>query len=142
MNPGVVDARTRTITGVLELNERRCGTIEEATTELHRLMEAVRKTGKKGSISITLEIAPDKNDELALTMAQVVKTSIPKGEARKALIYHDPENLAFTKTDPRQLELLAEQEQERRERSEERERTLNDANVAQIGRGVPEAAAV
>lgn len=131
MNTAVQDARVRTITGLLELNERRCGTINQATEEMHRLMAAVRATGKKGKITITLTVEPDKNDELALTIAQDVKAVLPAVEAKKALIYHDPDNLAFTKTDPRQLELLAEQEAERAER----ERELQERNVARIGRG-------
>lgn len=132
MNTAVKDERVRSVTGILELNERRCGTIKEATDEMHRLMAAVRLTGKKGKITITMEVAPDKNDELALTIAQTVSTTIPKADVKKAVMYHDPENLAFTKTDPRQLELLAEQEAERAEKAAE----LHDKGIAQIGRGI------
>ncbi len=131
MNTAVQDARVRTITGLLELNERRCGTINQATEEMHRLMNAVRATGKKGSIVITMTVEPDKNDELALMISQKVKSTLPEPEIKKAMVYHDAEGLAFTKTDPRQLELLAEQEAERLER----ERELQERNVARIGRG-------
>lgn len=141
MNTAVQDARVRTITGLLELNEKRCGTINEATEKMHELMTAVRETGKGGELTITIKVAPDKNDELALIVAQIVKFKLPERETKKALVYHDPDNLAFTKTDPRQLELLAEQEQERMEKQREREAELNAANVARIGRGTEVATA-
>jgi hypothetical protein len=127
----------RTITALMEANERRCGTIEEATEMMHRLMAGVRKTGKKGTLTLKFEVAPDKNDELALTINCTPVVSVPSPERRKALVYHDAENMAFSKTDPRQLELLAEKEAER----EERDRALNDANVARIGRGAETATA-
>lgn len=121
----------RTITALMEANERRCGTIAEATEILHRLMKAVRDTGKKGTLTLKFEIAPDKNDELALTINCTPSSSIPTPERKKALVYHDEANKAFSKTDPRQLELLAEREAER----EERAARLHEAGVAQIGRG-------
>jgi hypothetical protein len=124
--------QVRSITALMELNEKRCGTIEEATEMMHRLMAACRKTGKKGTLTLKFEVAPDKNDELALTINCTPTVSIPSPERRKALIYHDAEGHAFSKIDPRQLEMLAEQEEERAER----ERALQEANVARIGRGV------
>lgn len=127
-----------TFTHVLAANEKRLGTIAEATEALDAVMASARATGKKAKMVITIEVAPDKNDELALTMSADVKTTLPAPERRKALIYHDAKNHTFSKTDPRQLELLAEQEQERLERQTK----LKEANIAQIGRGEPAAAAV
>lgn len=125
--------QVRSITALMELNEKRCGTIEEATSMMHTLMAAVRKTGKKGTLTLKFEVAPDKNDELALTINCTPSVLAPTPERRKALVYHNAEELAFSKTDPRQLEMLAEQEAERAER----ERTLAEANVSRIGRGEP-----
>lgn len=116
---------------VLEANERRLGTIGEATEALHNLMKAVRASGKKGSVTIKFEVACDKNDELALTMSADVKSSIPAPDRKKALIYHNADDQSFSKTDPRQLELLSEQEAERADR----EAKLREQGVAQIGRG-------
>jgi hypothetical protein len=130
------DARTRTITGLMELNERRCGSIAEATEMLHRVMKAVSTTGKKGKVTLEFEITKDKNDELALMITCTPKCTAPTPDRKKAVVYHDPDHLAFTKTDPRQLELLAEAEAERLER----EADLKDANVARIGRGTAQAA--
>jgi hypothetical protein len=121
----------RSLTALMEANEKRCGTIEEATEMMHRLMKAVRATGKKGTLTLKFEVAPDKNDELALVMNCTPSVSCPSPERRKAMVYHDPENLGFTKTDPRQMELLAEHEAERLEREEE----LREAGIARIGRG-------
>jgi hypothetical protein len=125
------DVRLRTLTALMEANERRCGTIEEATNLLHNLMKMVRKTGKKGTLTLKFEVAVDKNDELALTINCTPTASIPTPDRKKAVIYHDEDTLSFTKTDPRQLELLAEQEAEKREREQE----LHERGVAQIGRG-------
>lgn len=122
----------RTFCDVLEANERRLGTIKELTEALDAVMKASRATGKKGTITLKIEIAPDKNDELALTMLADVKASVPVAERRKALVYHNEKDHTFSKTDPRQLELLAEREQERAERAER----LHEQGVAQIGRGI------
>lgn len=125
------DVRLRTLTALMEANERRCGTIGEATDMMHTLMKAVRATGKKGTLTLKFEIAPDKNDEAALTIHCTPSSSVPTPERRKALIYHDAETASFSKTDPRQLELLAEREEERRERETE----LREQGIARIGRG-------
>lgn len=116
---------------VMVANERRTGTIEELTAMLHEVATAVRKTGKKGSVSLSIEISCDKNDELALMFQATPSKKVPTPDRKKALIYHDAENGVFTKTDPRQLELLAEQEQERNERT----RDLTEKGIARIGRG-------
>ena len=120
-----------TLTGLMEMNERRCGTIDEASDKMHALMTAVRAYGAKGTLTLKFEVAPDKNDELALTIDCDVTVSLPKKPRRKALVFHDPKSKAFTKSDPRQLELLAEREAERAERAAE----LTERGIARIGRG-------
>lgn len=127
------DVRLRTLTALMEANERRCGTIEEATQLLHQVMTRVRQTGKKGTLTLKFEIAADKNDENALTVSCTPTANIPTPDRKKAVVFHDLDNLSFTKTDPRQLELLAEQEAEK----QEREKELAERGIAQIGRGVP-----
>jgi hypothetical protein len=129
------DEAAKTICDLMEFNERRLGTIKEATAAMHELMDAVRATGKNGTVTLKFSVKPDKNDELALMITADVATSIPKPERRAALVYHDSENRAFTKTDPRQLELLAEREAERQEREAE----LREKGIALVGRG-PQAA--
>jgi hypothetical protein len=137
--PTMTEAVLKTFVDVLEANERRLGTIAELTTTLDAIMKASRLTGKKASLTLKIEVAPDKNDELALTMSADVKASIPVEERKKALIYHDEATKTFSKTDPRQLELLAEQEAEKQER-EERLRQQGVASLNQIGRGTEVAA--
>lgn len=116
---------------VMVANERRTGTIEELTAMLHQVAGAVRRTGKKGTVTLKVEVECDKNDEMALTFRATPSCSAPTPDRKKALIYHDAERGVFMKTDPRQLELLAEQEAER----EQRARDLQEKGVAQIGRG-------
>lgn len=123
----------RTFVDVLHANERRLGTIAESTELLHALMTSVTETGKKGTLTIKLTVEPDKNDELAKTIDVEVSASLPKKARRKAIVYHNHDRHSFSKTDPRQLELLAEQEAERAEREAE----LREAGIAKIGRGVP-----
>lgn len=134
------DEAAKNICGLMDLNERRLGTIAEATKAMHELMAAVRTTGKAGSVTIKFNVATDKNDELALTMDTLVTTTAPKPERRKALVYHDVESRAFTKTDPRQLELLAEKEAERQER-EERLAEAGIERLDRVGRGAVAATA-
>lgn len=124
----------RTITDVMESNEKRLGTINEATAELNRVMAAARATGKKGTVTLKFEVAPDKNDELALTILCDVSSTVPKPDRRKALVYHNSETQTFSRTDPRQMELLAEKEQERNERNAELE-AAGVARLDQVGRG-------
>jgi len=135
----LTEAVLKTFVDVLEANERRLGTIAELTTTLDAIMKASRLTGKKATLTLKIEVAPDKNDELALTMSADVKASIPVAERKKALIYHDPASQTFSKTDPRQLELLAEAEQERQTR-EDALRAQGVTSLNQIGRGTEVAA--
>jgi hypothetical protein len=96
-----------TITGLMEMNERRCGTIAEASEMMNILMTAVRDTGSKGTLTLKFTVACDKNDELALVIeVECLHIRLPKRARRKALVFHDPKNKAFSKTDPRQMELL------------------------------------
>ena len=125
------ETSVRSITGLMEINERRCGTIDESSRLMHTLMTAVRETGSKGRLVLTFEVACDKNDEMALTIDCDVKATLPKKPRRKAIVFHDPKRGVFTKTDPRQLELLAEREAERQDREAE----LSERGVARIGRG-------
>ena len=121
----------RTFAEVMVANEKRTGTIEELTKMLHEVATAVRKTGKKGTVTLKVEVECDKNDELALTLRATPSCSVPAPDRRKAMLFHDGERGVFAKTDPRQLELLAEQEAEKASR----ERELNERGIARIGRG-------
>lgn len=128
------DEAAKDICGLMQSNERRLGTIAEASKEMHALMAAVTATGKPGTMNIKFTVAKDKNDELALTIDALVTASAPKPERRKAIVYHDAESRTFTKTDPRQLELLA----EKRAEQEERDQRLAEAGVERlerVGRG-------
>lgn len=124
----------RTVVDVMEAHERRLGTIAEATTELNALMSAVRATGKGGTLTIKFKVEKDKNDEEALTIVADVTSTIPKPERRKALVYHDAETQTFSRTDPRQLELLREREAEAAERAEAI-KAAGAVDLQQVGRG-------
>lgn len=123
--------QVRSLIELMEMIEPRCGTNKKGTDEIHRLMAEVRNIGKYGTLVVTFKVSPDKNDELALTISAKVKATLPEGEPRKALVYHDAESREFSRTDPRQLEMLAEQEAERQEREAE----LRQRGIERIGRG-------
>lgn len=116
----------KTITQVLVENERRHGTIAEASEYLEQVVRAVRNTGGKGEVRITLKVEPDKIDELAIAILQDVTFKMPPKKRVKSVVYQNNDG-SLTKTDPRQLELLAEQEAERER--------LHESGVTQIGRG-------
>ena len=122
-----------TITGLMEMNERRWGAIAEASELMNAVMSAVRETGAKGTLTLKFTVACDKNDELLLNVDCDPSATLPKKLRRKAAVFHDPKNKAFTKTDPRQMELL----EERAELKAEREAELAGRGISRIGRGEP-----
>lgn len=126
------DDSVKTITGLMELNERRTGTVAIASELMHQLMREVSLTRNKGKMVITFEISCDKNEELGLLIDSFAKiTAMPERPRRKALVFHDAKHNLFSRKDPRQMELLAEREAERVERAQE----LADRGIARIGRG-------
>lgn len=129
------EVRIRSITELMASNEPRERSIARATALLYQLMDAVSETGKGGEMTLKFSVKPDKNYEGALEIKATSKiTKLPEPEGRASMVYFDRETKTISKTDPRQLELLAEKEAEREER-EERARAMTEANITQIGRG-------
>jgi hypothetical protein len=120
-----------TIIGLMEQNERRTGLIDSASAQMHELMKLVREYSGKGKVVITFEVSCDKNEENALQLDCYSKVTLPEKPRRKALVFHDAKRKVFSKTDPKQLELLAEREEMRAARETE----LAERGIARIGRG-------
>jgi len=91
----------------------------------------VKNTGKKGTITIKLTVETDKQEEGVLAVSMDVTSTAPKPDRKKALLFPTEDGLGFSKTDPKQLELLAQEQAER----DEREAELAEQNIARIGRG-------
>lgn len=84
------------------LREQSAGrTHDDLTTALAEVVSAVKDTGKKGTVTLTVTVAPlDKNGN-ALTVTDVVKKVIPQHDRRKSIFYADDSG-NLTKDDPMQ----------------------------------------
>jgi hypothetical protein len=71
------------------------GRLAAAAAEgLHELLEAVEDTGKGGSVTVTLQVAPlSKGDVRMLTVGGAVAVKAPKIEPAKSVLYLHKGNL-------------------------------------------------
>lgn len=85
------------------------GFMIEASQEFTRLIQAVRQTGKKGSITLTLNLKKvSRGDTPALEVQGDIKVKVPTAERSAALYFATDENL-LVHNDPRQAKLLFEE---------------------------------
>lgn len=81
------------------------GTVHaEASRGLHDLTAAVRDTGKAGTMTITLKLAPLKGNTDQLVIQAQVATKPPKSEPTSAIFYVDNSG-NLVRNDPRQPEI-------------------------------------
>lgn len=73
----------------------------EMTEKFHELVEAVRDTGKKGSISLTISVGPFRGDTDMLSVDDRVVTKKPVHDRKTTLWYPDANN-TLHRNDPRQ----------------------------------------
>jgi hypothetical protein len=104
--------------------------LNEAGKKLQEAVAAVRATGKKATISLIIEIIPDKTDDRIVKMQPKIKTSIPEKGYSEGIMFVDPVTGKLTREDPAQLELLAERRAEN-----VREMNASEARLEQVGRG-------
>lgn len=85
------------------LREQSAGrTHDELTEALGEVAAAVKETGKKGTITLTISVAPfDKGMGAALVVTDAVKKVVPQHDRRKTVFYAD-ESGNLTKDDPMQ----------------------------------------
>lgn len=76
----------------------------EASRGLADLVAAVRDTGKKGAMTIKVELAPLKGSTNQLLVAAVVTVNPPKSDPGAAVFYIDNAG-NLSRTDPNQLEI-------------------------------------
>jgi hypothetical protein len=91
---------------------RRGQTEHELSTQLTALVEAVEETGKTGTLTYTIKVAPAPNAEHTMVITDDVKTKLPTLD-RPASIFFADESFRLVRTDPRQLsfeQAFAEQE--------------------------------
>lgn len=75
----------------------------EASRGLADLIASVRDTGKKGSLSIAVDIAPLKGAHNQVVVQAQVTVKLPKSEPGSAVFWID-DGGNLSRTDPRQLE--------------------------------------
>lgn len=76
----------------------------EASRALNDLVAAVRDTGKKGSMTVSIELGPLKGSSDQLLVAARVTAKPPKSEPGAAVFYIDDAG-NLTRHDPRQMAL-------------------------------------
>lgn len=103
--------------------------LHEAGKRMDECVRAVRATGKKGSITITIDIMPDKTDDRIIKMQPTIKAKIPEKGFSEGIFFVAPDG-RLTKEDPAQLELLAE-----REREGVRTLATGERALSEVGRG-------
>lgn len=120
---------------LLAEDDRRTRALSDLLADFAAAAKGVREIGGKGHVTLKISIEKDKNDEEALSFSYDVTSSVPKPKRKSSIGYFDEKTKTVIKTDPRQLEMLAEKEDERRA-SEERQRQISEAGLARIGKGV------
>lgn len=88
------------------LRELRQGSsVEMLTEELRDLVQAVRDTGRRGKLVLTLDVKPaSTGDNVVLTLADTVKVTKPSIERVETIFYAGKGNV-LQRNDPRQPEL-------------------------------------
>lgn len=115
-------------------DDRRTRALSDLLADFAKVAKAVRELGAKGHVTLKISVDKDKNDEEALAINYDVSSSIPKAKRKSSIGFFDERTRTVIKTDPRQLEMLAEKEDERAA-AEERARQLSEQGIARIGRG-------
>lgn len=87
------------------LKDLRAGkTQEELSEKLNTLVQECRKTGKKGSLTLTITLTPDKGDSGQYFLKDKVVDDIPQMDRGQTLMWGTPEG-NLQRTDPAQGDL-------------------------------------
>lgn len=86
--------------------------LEDAGKKMAEVVKAVKATGKKGSITFTIDIEPDKTDETVVKLQPSLKFKIPERPYAAGIFYVDERTGVLSREDPRQAELKLEREAE------------------------------
>lgn len=77
-------------------------THEELGECLHDLIAKVRDTGKAGTLTLTVQVKPLKDDLNVLIVTDEIKLKLPEHDRKGSMFYADDEN-NLRRSDPRQL---------------------------------------
>lgn len=81
----------------------RAATHEELTVKLHDLVQAVRDTGKKGTLTLMLTVSPFKNDHDVIEVHDKVKLVMPEHDRKPGIFYPDKDG-NLTRNSPSMLD--------------------------------------
>jgi hypothetical protein len=96
---------------------RRGQFIDELTGELGQLVDAVRSTGRKGTLTIQIDVAlASKGDDTTLNVTDTIKLKLPQAGGGQTIMYATADG-ALTRRDPRQLDIDGLRTVETKERS-------------------------
>ena len=74
----------------------------ELGEKLHELIARVRDTGKKGSLTLTISVAPMKNNTSNLVVTDMVAAKLPALDRQTSVFWADRDG-NLSRTDPNQL---------------------------------------
>jgi hypothetical protein len=114
--------------------DRRTRALSDLLVDLYVMTKAVETTGRAGVVTLEIKCSKDKNDEIATQYDFDIRSKVPKPKRKSSIVFTDEKNRTVCKTDPRQLEMLAEKEDERQAKLE-RDRQITEQGLARIGRG-------
>ena len=134
------ELRNNFVFALMVEDDRRTRVVSTLCADVAAVAKAVRETGKGGEVTLKIKFSKNKSDEEALDIKYDVSCKTPEPDAKSSIGFFDEKTRTVIKTDPRQLEMLAEKEEERLA-AEERARQLNEQNIARIGRGTEHATA-
>lgn len=90
------------------ISTMRSGSADEAASAaLKQLVEAVEKTGGKGSVTVQLAICPMKDGDGELEVKAKIKLTLPSVDLKTAIMYAD-DDFNLTRANPKQLSMLNE----------------------------------
>ena len=79
--------------------------LDDLATELADVVAAVRKTGKAGTLTLKLSIAPaSKGDVQTLMLADTISAKLPRADRGSTVFFSDDAN-NLSRRDPRQGEI-------------------------------------
>ena len=82
---------------------------DEAATELAKLVTAVKETGKKGRLTVTVEVAPFSGNDEIVKVSGTVTVRAPRTEPPASIFYQD-EDGNLSRNDPNALPLFPERD--------------------------------
>lgn len=78
--------------------------IDELSEDLRQIVAGVHETGKAGTLTLTIDVAPVKKMPGTVSIGGDIKAKVPKADKKPALFFTDEEG-GLHRSDPRQREM-------------------------------------